>query len=784
MIARLFLVFLFIQSTYGKKHTTINNSSHPWLTLSGQRPVVIARGGYSGVFLESSDMANSMAVSMSLDDVIIYCSLQMSKDGQGYCLSNLNLANTTNIANILPDAQKSYVVDGQPMQGYFAVDYTADQLYNVSLLQSEFSRPDVFDSMCIPISPVEEVAKSKPPGFWLNVPYSSFYAQHKLDTALYVQDILKTTAINYVSSPEIGFLKSLNGKVKTTQLIFMFNEATAVEPTTNQTYASLLEDLASIKLFASGILVPKEYIFPINDQLYLEPPTTLVLDAHKQGLKVFAYSFANDYVASYNYSYDPTAEYLQFIDNSQFAVDGFLTDFPSTASEAIECLAYNKNASRLVKGKPLVISHNGASGVYPGSTDLAYQQAVDDGADVIDCSVQMSKDGVAFCSDSADLASATTAMATFLSRAATIPEIQSAKGIFSFDLSWSEIQTLQRKLLKTSSNLVPNIKSLIASPFSNGPDMLRNPANKSKGKLVTLADFLEFSQQEKVLGILISIKNAAYLASNKGLSVTDAVATALTNASFDKQSTQKVLIQSEDSAVLSKFSNVLSYEKVLLIEEEVSDIPKAAVDELKKFAGAVNLRRASIIQVPNFFTSASTGIAEKMHEANISVYVSVFRNEFVSIPFDYFSDPILELATYILAPFGVDGVVTDYPSTATAYLRSPCSNPDPNVQLDYPIYPVQPGAMIKSLSGVGGSLGLPPAAAPAPTLTVADVVDPPLPPVSNSSSTTNVSASTTPNAAPAADAPPPSKNSETSNVANMGVNLIALLVVSLLSVVC
>lgn len=101
-----------------------------------------------------------------------------------------------------------------------------------------------------------------------------------------------------------------------------------------------------------------------------------------------------------------------------------------------------------------MISHNGASGVYPGSTDLAYQQAVDDGADVIDCSVQMSKDGVAFCSDSADLASSTTAKATFLSRAATIPEIQSKNGIFSFDLSWSEIQTLQRKLLKTSSNLL------------------------------------------------------------------------------------------------------------------------------------------------------------------------------------------------------------------------------------------------------------------------------------------------------------------------------------------
>ncbi|KAI8535539.1 hypothetical protein RHMOL_Rhmol10G0181900 [Rhododendron molle] len=590
--------------------------------------------------------------------------------------------------------------------------------------------------------------------------YSNFYAQHKLDPALYIQDILKTTAINYISSPEISFLKSLNGKINkiNTQLIFMFREATAVEPTTNQTYASLLKDLPSIKLFATGILVPKAYILPVNAQMYLEAPTTLVLDAHKQGLQVYAYSFANDDVASYNYSYDPTAEYLQFIDNAQFSVDGFLTDFPSTASEAIACLAHNKNASRTIKGKPLVISYNGASGVYPGSTDLAYQQAVDDGADVIDCSVQMSKDGVAFCSDSADLASSTTAKATFLSRAATIPEIQSKNGIFSFDLSWSEIQTLQ---------------PLIASPFSNAAGMVRNPANKSKGKFVTLEDFLEFSKQKKVLGILIDIQNAAYLASNKGLSIADTVATALSNATFDKQSTQKVLIQSDDSAVLSKFSNVPSYEKVLRIEEEVSGILTATVDELKKFAGAVNLRRTSIIPSLNSFTTASTPIVEEMHKANISVYVSVFSNEFVAIAQDYYSDPIVELATYISSPIGVDGVVTEYPATATAYLRSPCSNPD--AKLDYTFTPVLPGAMLQSFSG-GGS-GMPPAAAPAPTLAIADVVDPPLPPVYNSSTATNISASTEPNAA---TAPAPSKNSQTTNVANLGVSLIAVMAVSLL----
>jgi glycerophosphoryl diester phosphodiesterase len=94
----------------------------------------------------------------------------------------------------------------------------------------------------------------------------------------------------------------------------------------------------------------------------------------------------------------------------------------------------------------LIITHNGASGVYAGSTDLAYQQAVDDGANIIDCSVQMSKDGVAFCLDSVDVTRDTTAAASFMSLSTTIPEIQESAGIFSFDLSWSDIQTLQRKL--------------------------------------------------------------------------------------------------------------------------------------------------------------------------------------------------------------------------------------------------------------------------------------------------------------------------------------------------
>ena len=55
------------------------------------------------------------------------------------------------------------------------------------------------------------------------------------------------------------------------------------------------------------------------------------------------------------------------------------------------------------KGEALITTKNGASGVYASGADLAYQQAIVDRANIIDCSVQMTKDGVAFYLNSTGL---------------------------------------------------------------------------------------------------------------------------------------------------------------------------------------------------------------------------------------------------------------------------------------------------------------------------------------------------------------------------------------------
>ena len=143
--------------------------------------------------------------------------------------------------------------------------------------------------------------------------------------------------IDYLSSPELKFFRDIGSRFGKTgpKFVFRFLEKDDVEVSTNQTYGSLMTNLTFIKTFASGVLVPKSYIWPVDKDQYLLPHTTFVQDAHKAGLQVYASGFANDFDLAYNYSYDPLAEYLAFMDNGNFSVDGVVSDFPLTASSAV-----------------------------------------------------------------------------------------------------------------------------------------------------------------------------------------------------------------------------------------------------------------------------------------------------------------------------------------------------------------------------------------------------------------------------------------------------------------
>ncbi|CAL9110780.1 unnamed protein product [Musa textilis] len=515
-VSSVLLAFLWLQLGL----TTAQTSS-AWRTLSGNSPAIIAKGGLSGLFPDSSSYAYQAVSLFSANDTTSWCDVRLTKDSVGVCLPDIKLDNCTNIQDIFGKGKKTYVVNGVNTSGWFSVDYNISDLAPVTLTQAIYSRTDKFDSSGLSILSVDDVVTQvQPSPLWLNIQHDAFYSQHNLNMSNYVLSLTKRITVNYLSSPELAFLRRIAPSFTNTKtkLIFCFLDEGIKEPSTNQTYGVLLKNLTLIGTFASGILVPKSYIWPVTEDNYLSPSTSIVTDAHKAGLEIYAAGFANDNLLSYNYSYDPLTECLSFIDNGLFSVDGVVTDFPITPSEAIGCFS-RLNKSR-VDGKPLIISNNGSSGDYPDCTDLAYNKAVEDGADVIDCPVQVTQDGILICMSSVDLIEDTTVTKSpYSSRLSVIPKLKRTAGIFTFNLTWNEIQKL---------------KPIISQPFYHLYNLERNPRNKNSGNFIKLSDFLTFANNKSVSGILISIENAVFMAEQLRIDVVDSVISALNGAGYQQ----------------------------------------------------------------------------------------------------------------------------------------------------------------------------------------------------------------------------------------------------------
>ncbi|ONM02816.1 glycerophosphodiester phosphodiesterase GDPDL3 isoform X1 [Zea mays] len=579
-------------------------------TLSGAAPLVVARGGFSGAFPDSSEGAYSFGASASAPGTAMWCDVQLTKDGVGLCLRDVNMKNCTTVDQTYPGRKRTYVIDGVHKTGWFVPDFTsAELLQSVYLTQAIWSRTERMDGIypIVTVPDVQSIVNTSP--IWLNVQHPIFYKQRDLDMSSYIHSIRKLVRMDYISSPEIGFLRNISARVRRrTKLVFSFLDKKLLDHSVNQTYGSLARNLTFVRSVASGILVPKDYIWPVTADNYLLPSTSIVTEAHEAGLEIYASGFVNDKAVPFNYSYDPLAEYLNFVGDGGFSVDGVLSDYPITASEAIGCFA-NLNSSKTdhVTGKPLVISHNGASGDYPDCTDLAYHSAVDDGADVIDCPVQVTSDGVLMCMSSINLLDTTNVQRTPFATPSLVPSI----------------------LINVILSSLINLSSLP--------------------------------------------QNAAFIAKSLGIDMVDSVTAALSAAGFSNQTTKEVLIRSTDSAVLVKLKQQKTRCKlVYTLPLGIGDASKPSLKDIKAFAEAVVVDRTSVFALSYDFIMGQNRIVRDLQAAGLAVYAQVFRNEYVAHPFDFLGDPTVEI-NYYVQTFNLSGMITDFPKTVRRYKENTCT---------------------------------------------------------------------------------------------------------------
>lgn len=163
------------------------------------------------------------------------------------------------------------------------------------------------------------------------------------------------------------------------------------------------------------------------------------------------------------------------------------------------------------------------------------------------------------------------------------------------------------------------------------------------------------------------LQNAAYLAENQGLSVTDAVLEVLQNASLNNL---KVMIQSTNSSVLIKLKEESNYELVYKVDEDIRDADNSTIREIKKFADSVVISKASVFPNVEKYLTGRTDVVQKLQAFELKVYAEVFQNEFLSQAWDFFSDANVEINNFVMGE-GVDGIITEFPRTAVQY-RSKC----------------------------------------------------------------------------------------------------------------
>lgn len=315
---------------------------------------------------------------------------------------------------------------------------------------------------------------------------------------------------------------------------------------------------------------------------------------------------------------------------------------------------------------PLIIAHRGASGLRPEHTEGAYELAIEQGADFIECDLVMTKDGVLIIRHENEI-SGTTDVATKFPKLKTTKTVdgQSVTGWFSEDLTLKEIKTLRAK------ERLPE----------------RDHQYDGKWPVLTFDEFLALANERskskgRTIGVYVETKHPSYF-SNLKLPLEEKVAASLKKAKLDRKDAP-VFLQSFELSSLKKLKKLTENALVFLIDEPkmrpydfvlsgdlrtYGDLIKPiALAEIRKTAEGIGPWKMLIIpEIVNKKISNATTLVADAHAVGLQVHPFTFRSDTTFLSNVYHGNPAAEYERFV--KLGVDGVFTDFPADAMRAIR-------------------------------------------------------------------------------------------------------------------
>lgn len=313
----------------------------------------------------------------------------------------------------------------------------------------------------------------------------------------------------------------------------------------------------------------------------------------------------------------------------------------STGEAPVAAAEKTATYATLTGEKPIIIAHRGASGLYPEHTILAYQTAIDQGADFIEPDLVMTKDGVLitrhdpYLSDTTNVADHPEFADRKVKRVTPMGE---KEDWWVDDFTLAEIKTLKARQQFATRNMELNDQLDIVT-FDEVMDLA-----------------LKAAAEGKTVGLHIEAKWPGYY-SSVGLDMVDPIIEGM-KAKGLKEAGVPVFIQSFEPEFLAAFAAKSDLPTIQnMVGEPYASMMGVTYDLETLETAGVGAEKSFILKEDG----TTTDFVDRAHAQGLLVHVYTVRDD---QPLKGYADAQVELTALIGA--GVDGIWVDYPETGVA----------------------------------------------------------------------------------------------------------------------
>ncbi len=322
-------------------------------------PAVVAHRGASGYRPEHTLGAYGLALDMGAD--VIEQDLVVTRDGHLVCRHENDISGTTDVADHPEFAGRrtTKTVDGAELTGWFTEDFTLAELKTlraVERLPDRRQHNTLYDGHWeVPTfeevlrwADEEEKRRHRPVWLHIETKHPSYFRSLGLGIEERLARLLRRygrhrrSAPNFVQSFEPSSIERVHRLMDCPGVVLLWTADSRpwdfVQAGDPRTVADLVtpEGLEWIAGFARGIGPVSDLVIPKNADGTLGEPTTLVRDAHAQGLVLHPYTMRNENAflpAEFRRGDDPNAygdAFGAFRAYFETGIDGIFTDNPDT----------------------------------------------------------------------------------------------------------------------------------------------------------------------------------------------------------------------------------------------------------------------------------------------------------------------------------------------------------------------------------------------------------------------------------------------------------------------